>query len=216
MAEQGLGATLRRAAEQVSGLAKITGEVVKAQLAKDGTRLGVGLALIALAAVFLLGVVPLLVFALVWGLVQLGLQPWAAYLITAGLVLVLGAILALAGRSLLKRAAGAISETTETIKGSIAALGGTPAPASDQGDGPAGVATADPGHGGGPGGAAPPAAGHRGTPVPASDRGDGPGGPPTARAGHREGRGGAAPPGGWAGGEATASDNGPASRLGGA
>ncbi|MDR1117684.1 MAG: phage holin family protein [Bifidobacteriaceae bacterium] len=132
MAEQNLIDTLGHAMRQVGALFKTTADVVKARLGIDGTRLGLGVALFAAALVLVLGVIPLLVLALVWGLVQLGLWPWAAYLVTAGVAVLAAAGLALVGKRVLQRAAAGIGETAGLVKDSIAALGGAP-PAAEPG-----------------------------------------------------------------------------------
>ncbi|MDR1189330.1 MAG: phage holin family protein [Bifidobacteriaceae bacterium] len=124
MAKSTLGAAASEALTQVRALSRTTADLVKAQLSQDGTRLGAGVALLGGALVTALGVVPLLVLAIVWGLIALGVWPWAAYLITAGVVLVAAAGLAAAGRSLLKRAAASIGRTTAMVKDSLDALKG--------------------------------------------------------------------------------------------
>jgi hypothetical protein len=128
MADRSLSQTLARAAEQVGGLCATTVEVVKAQLAKDGSRLGAGLALFAVALVAALGSIPLLVLSLVWGLCELGLLPWAAHLVAAAASLLAAALLALAGKSVVKKAAASLGQSAQTVKDSLAALKGVPRP----------------------------------------------------------------------------------------
>jgi hypothetical protein len=136
MAEQNLIDTFAHALRQIGDLFRTTVSVVKAQLRQDGAKLGTGLALMACALVFLLGVIPLLVLALVQGLIELEIPPWAAYLIVAGAVVLIATGLAAAGRLLIKRAAASLGETAGLVKGSITSLGGTPPPAPDSGDQP--------------------------------------------------------------------------------
>jgi hypothetical protein len=143
-----LGETLIGAYRQVSDLFSTTFAVAKARLEGSGSRIGFGIALLAAALAFVLGVVPLVTLALVWGLVALGLPAWAAYLIVAALGLLIAVGLFFWGKALLKRAASLVGQTATLVKDSLAALGGTPDPQegsdSDQ-DAP-------------PGSAAPPAA----------------------------------------------------------
>ncbi|MDR1633979.1 MAG: phage holin family protein [Bifidobacteriaceae bacterium] len=127
MAKNKLGAAIAEALSQVGALYRATVELAKAQLSKEGSRLGLGLALIVAALVAVAGVTPLLVLAFVWGLIALGIWPWAAYLIAAGVALVAAAGLAVAGRALLKKASAAIGQTTDMIKASLDALKGEPA-----------------------------------------------------------------------------------------
>ncbi|MDR1442139.1 MAG: phage holin family protein [Bifidobacteriaceae bacterium] len=131
MAKNALGTAISEALSQISALYRTTAELAKAQFSKDGTRLGLGLALLGCALVGVLGVVPLLVLALVWGLIALGIWPWAAYLITAGAVLLAAAGLAVSGQAILKRTAASIGRTTQMIKDSLATLKGEPAPPTE-------------------------------------------------------------------------------------
>ncbi|MDR0365554.1 MAG: phage holin family protein [Bifidobacteriaceae bacterium] len=125
MAKNSLSAQLAETLKQVSALASATKAAVQAELSKDGRRLGIGSALIGCALVAALGLPPLLILAFVWGLVALGLPPWAAYLIAAGVILLLAAVFGLAGGRLLKLAARSIGKTAAMIKDSLAALQGT-------------------------------------------------------------------------------------------
>ncbi|MDR0594739.1 MAG: phage holin family protein [Bifidobacteriaceae bacterium] len=133
MATNTLGGAAAEALREVSALYRTTAELAKAELSRTGVNLGLGLALITGAVAAVAGIVPLLVLAFVWGLVALGIWPWAAYLIAAGVVLLAGAGLAVAGRSLLKRATAAVGRATALIKGSLDALKaeGDPADAGD-------------------------------------------------------------------------------------
>ncbi|MDR2565219.1 MAG: phage holin family protein [Bifidobacteriaceae bacterium] len=126
MAKNKLGVAIAEALSQIGALYRTTVELAKAQLSKDGTRLGMGLALLVAALVAIAALVPLLVLAFVWGLIALGIWPWAAYLITAGVALVVAAGLAVAGRALLKKAAASIGATTSMIKDSLGTLKGEP------------------------------------------------------------------------------------------
>jgi hypothetical protein len=126
MATNNLGATVAEAFKEIGALGRATVELIKARLSQDGTRLGLGLALLACALVAILGLPPLVVLAFVWGLIALGIWPWAAYLIAAGLSLILAAGLAVAGRSILKKAAASLGQTAHLVKGSLDALKGVP------------------------------------------------------------------------------------------
>jgi hypothetical protein len=84
------------------------------------------LALLACALIALLGLPPLLILAFVWGLIALGIWPWAAYLIAAALALVMAAGLAVAGRASLKKGAASFGRITAMIKESFSAIKGEP------------------------------------------------------------------------------------------
>ncbi|MDR2348661.1 MAG: phage holin family protein [Bifidobacteriaceae bacterium] len=141
MADQPLSETLRRACEQVATLSRTTVELVKGQLSRDRAKIGAGAGLFAVALVLALGVIPLLVLALVWGLVEAGLPAYVAYLITAAAALLLAALAALAGRAIIKQAAASVGETVAAVKESLAALRGTPEPPPEAAADPAGPAT---------------------------------------------------------------------------
>ncbi|MCL1897797.1 MAG: phage holin family protein [Micrococcales bacterium] len=102
-----------------------TSQLVKAQLRKDGGRIatGSGLIVAALAAVCI--VPPLLLVALVLGLVAMGIWSWAACLIVAGAALALAVGLALAAKSIFMRLGKSTHQTIEQVKGTMAAFRGS-------------------------------------------------------------------------------------------
>jgi hypothetical protein len=108
--------------------------LVKAQLHADGGKVAGGTAMFVAALACVAGVVPLLILALVWGIVALGLPAWAAYLIVAGVVILVAVGLALAGKALFKSAAKSSKQTIEQVKTSIAALKGQTEPAGPPGE----------------------------------------------------------------------------------
>ena len=77
-------------------------EVVKIELKYKSQRLGVGAALVAVAAVLGFFMLLVLVAAAVLGFAEV-LEPWAAALVVAGIILVLVLIFALIGMKLIKK-----------------------------------------------------------------------------------------------------------------
>jgi hypothetical protein len=151
MADNSLGSHLAQAVKDVRALAGATARAAKAELAKGGGRFAAGLAWFACALVAILGLPPLLILAFVWGLVALGIWPWAAYLIAAGVVMLAAVALILIGRRAFKRGAQAVSRATAVVGASFDALTGhTHAGATDTSPAaapvvpPAAAATTDP------------------------------------------------------------------------
>jgi len=90
--EQSLGDLVALAAKDVSQLIRYEIELAKTELKGDATRVGIAVAGFGLAAFIGCLVLVLLSIALAFGLVALGIYPWAALLIVAGLYIVLGGI----------------------------------------------------------------------------------------------------------------------------
>ncbi|MDR1237788.1 MAG: phage holin family protein [Propionibacteriaceae bacterium] len=109
-----------------SDVAAIVGDIsalAKSELARDGAKIGFGLAALtaALGAAALAGV--LLTVALAEALVALGLPSWAAFLIDAGIVLLLGAAFVVAGVRAFRRMEG-LKRTAKAVGGLLSAFGG--------------------------------------------------------------------------------------------
>jgi len=108
-----------------------TAALVKTQTKKHGAAVGAGTGLIVAALATIVVIPPLLLTALVLGLVAMGLWPWAACLIVAGAAILLCLGLALAGMVVFKRVGKATSATVEQVKGTINAFSGTGATDQD-------------------------------------------------------------------------------------
>lgn len=121
--ERTIGQLVADARTDLTDIARHEVALAKAELKDDVTKAGVGAGLLAGAA--FLGVVAfvLLCITAALGLEALGLPGWAAFLIVAGVLLLLAAILALVGK---KRLSGIKKpeRTISTAKGSLAALKG--------------------------------------------------------------------------------------------
>jgi uncharacterized membrane protein YqjE len=121
-----LGDLVRDATEQMSTLVRAEVELAKLELAATAKRAGMGGALFGAAAAVVLAALPFLFVSLAEGLVEIfnGWR-WAAYLIVFVLFLLVGGILALIGRSSLRkmtmpeRTITTVREIPQVIKRSV-------------------------------------------------------------------------------------------------
>jgi len=90
--DQSLGDLVALAAKDVSQLIRYEIDLAKTELKGDARRVGIAVAGFGLAAFVGCLVLVLLSIALAFGLVALGVYTWAAFLIVAGLYIVLGGI----------------------------------------------------------------------------------------------------------------------------
>jgi uncharacterized membrane protein YqjE len=90
--DQSLGDLVALAAKDVSQLIRYEIDLAKTELKGDAKRVGIAVAGFGLAAFVGCLVLVLLSIALAFGLVALGIWTWAAFLIVAGLYIVLGGI----------------------------------------------------------------------------------------------------------------------------
>ena len=112
--EQSLGDLVALAARDVSQLIRYEIDLAKTELKGDATRVGIAVAGFGLAAFIGCLVLVLLSIALAFGLVALGIYAWAAFLIVAGLYIVLGGIGVFIAIRKLKRLSG-LRETRKTV-----------------------------------------------------------------------------------------------------
>jgi uncharacterized membrane protein YqjE len=110
-----VGELVRQASEQVSTLVRGEIELAKAELSGSVKRAGIGGGMLAAAGVVLLLSVPFLFVVLAEVLVAIGLYRWLSYLIVWVLFLLIAGVLALIGRSQLKKVRKP-ERTMETVK----------------------------------------------------------------------------------------------------
>ena len=110
--EPSVGELARRASENVSTLVRAEIELAKAELSETVKRAGVGGGMLGAAGAILVFSVPFLFVVIAEGLVALGLPRWLSYLIVWVLFLLVAAVLALLGRSQLRK----IQKPERTIK----------------------------------------------------------------------------------------------------
>jgi uncharacterized membrane protein YqjE len=114
-----VGELVRQASEHVSTLVRGEIELAKTELTGSVKRAGIGGGMLAAAAAVLLFSVPFLFVMLAEVLVAIGLWRWLSYLIIWVLFLVIAGVLALIGRSQLRKVRKP-ERTLETVKDTAA------------------------------------------------------------------------------------------------
>ena len=117
--ERTLGQLVADATRDISSIVHSEVALAKAEIAADAKKAGAGAGMFVTAGVLAFLALILLLIAAAYGLVAAGLPPWAAFLIVAGVLLVIGAILVLAGKHNFDNLKGkperAIKSTQDTI-----------------------------------------------------------------------------------------------------
>jgi Putative Actinobacterial Holin-X, holin superfamily III len=113
-ADQSLGDLVALAAKDVSQLIRYEIDLAKNELKGDAQRVGIAAGGMGLAAFGGCLVLVMLCFALAYGLITLGIWPWAAFLIVAG-TLVLMAALAVGIAVLVLRHMSGLHRTRKTV-----------------------------------------------------------------------------------------------------
>jgi uncharacterized membrane protein YqjE len=134
--EASVGSLVSLAVKDVTQLVRYELDLAKLELKADVRRLGVGAALLGIAAFVGCLVLMLLCFALAYGLITLGIWSWAAFLLTAGACVLLAALAVLVGVLMMKKLGG-LSRTRRTVQEDLAILrhgdgAGTPPPATSR------------------------------------------------------------------------------------
>lgn len=114
-----VGELVRSASEHVSTLVRAEIELAKTEVSGSVKKAGIGGGLLAAAAVILLFSVPFLFVVIAEVLVAVGLWRWLAYLIVWVLFLLIAGVLALVGRSQLKKTKKP-ERTLKTVKDTAA------------------------------------------------------------------------------------------------
>jgi Putative Actinobacterial Holin-X, holin superfamily III len=116
-----VGSLVSLAMKDISQLLRYELDLAKLELKSDVRRLGIGAALVGVAAFVGCLVLMLLCFALAYGLMALGIWGWASFLITAGACVVLAAGAIGIGVLLFKRVRG-MPKTRRTVQDDMALL----------------------------------------------------------------------------------------------
>lgn len=130
--DQSLGHLVSLAVSDVSELVKSEIDLAKLELKKDATRVGVGGALLAIAGFVGCLILVLLCFAFAYGLMALGIWGWAAFLIVAGVCLLLAVAAVAIGIRRFRKLQG-LRRTRRTVQDDLTLLKrdeGTPEPGS--------------------------------------------------------------------------------------
>jgi Flp pilus assembly protein TadB len=127
LSDASLGELVAKATSDLQALVQSNIDLAKAEMRESAQRGAAGGALVAAAVGLLVLVGLLLTFAAVYGLVAAGLDVWAAFLIIAGIYLLIALILAAIAAAFFKRMKGPeqakaeAQETVDTLKGSLSA-----------------------------------------------------------------------------------------------
>ncbi len=119
--EQSIGSLVSLAVSDISQLIKCELDLAKLELKADVRRVAIAAALLVMAAFVGCLVLVLLCFAFAWGLVALGIWPWAAFLIVAGTCVLLAGLAVLIG-ALKFRALSGLSRTRQTVQQDLSLL----------------------------------------------------------------------------------------------
>jgi uncharacterized membrane protein YqjE len=118
---QSVGGLVSLAVKDISQLLRCEIDLAKMELKADLRRLGIAGALLGIAAFVGCLVLVLLCFALAYGLITLGIWPWAAFLIVAGGCVLLAGLAVLIG-FLKVRKLSALRRTRSTVQEDLALL----------------------------------------------------------------------------------------------
>lgn len=119
--EPTIGQLVANASKDLSGLVRGEIELAKTELKKTAVKAGTGAGMFAAAAFLVVLVIILLSIAAAFGLTAAGLDPAIAFLIVAGVYLLIAVVLVLIGRRTLRGAKGP-QRAIETSKESVEVL----------------------------------------------------------------------------------------------
>lgn len=121
--DQSLGELVAQAAKDVSQLIRGEMNLAKAELRVDVRRISVAVVLLGMAAFVGCLMLVLLCFAFAYGLMALGIWPWASFLIVAGVCLALIGLAALIALLRVRGVTG-LRTTRSTVQDTIKVLRG--------------------------------------------------------------------------------------------
>ena len=119
--EPSIGDLVSQAIRDVTQLVRCELALAKLELREDAKRLGLAAALLAIAAFAGCLILVMLCWAFAYGLVTLGIWPWAAFLIVAGVLLLLAA-LAILIVVIKVRGISGLGKTRQTVQQDLALL----------------------------------------------------------------------------------------------
>jgi len=120
--ERTLGQLVADATHDLSSIMRSEIALAKAEIGADAKRVGAGVGMFAGAGILAFLALILLLIAAAYGLVAAGLAPWLSFLIVAGVLLVIGAILALVGKSSMSKVKGKPERAIKNAQDTIAAI----------------------------------------------------------------------------------------------
>ncbi len=119
--DQSLGNLVSLAVKDVTQLLRYELDLAKLELKADVRRLGIGAALIGVAAFVGCLVLMLLSFAFAYGLITAGIWSWAAFLIVAGSYVLLSGLAVLVGFTKVRKLSG-LAKTRRTVHDDLALI----------------------------------------------------------------------------------------------
>ena len=123
MAHRPIGQRARVVIDDIAALASDIAALAKSEFSSDARRIGTGAAYVVIALFIVLLVPLLLIIALGYVFVALGLPAWAAFLIDAGVFLLIAATLVYLGYRKFRGVTGP-KKTMAAIRGTVNALTG--------------------------------------------------------------------------------------------
>lgn len=120
--ERSLGTIFKELAEELSTLVRSEVALAKLEIRQSVMAMGIAGAMFAAAAFVSIFAMAFIFTTIALVLIALGLMPWAATLIVAGLLLAVAAVLALIGKSKMKSFNPVPTTAVESIKTDIALL----------------------------------------------------------------------------------------------
>ena len=123
--ERTLGQLVADATHDISSIMRSEIALAKAEVGANAKMAGAGAAMFAVAGFFAFLALILLLIAAAYGLVAAGLAPWLAFLIVAGVLLVIGAILAFVAKGAVTKIKGKPERTIKNAQDTIAAIKGS-------------------------------------------------------------------------------------------
>ena len=120
--ERTLGQLVADATHDISSIMRSEIALAKAEIGADAKKAGAGAAMFAVAGVLAFLALILLLIAAAYGLVAAGLPPWLSFLIVAGVLLVVGTILAFVGKGAVAKINGKPERTVKNAQDTIAAI----------------------------------------------------------------------------------------------
>jgi hypothetical protein len=120
--ERTLGQLVADATQDISSIVRSEMALAKAEIGADAKKAGAGAGMFVVAAVFAFLALILLLIAAAYGLVAAGLAPWLAFLIVAGVLLLVGLIVALLGKVSVGKVKGKPERTIKNAQETVAAL----------------------------------------------------------------------------------------------
>jgi hypothetical protein len=121
-AERTLGQLVADATHDISSIMHSEIALAKAEIGADAKKAALGAGLFAAAGILVFLALVLLPIAAAFGLVAAGLTAWLAFLIVAGFLLVVAAVLALVGKSRIGKVNGKPERTIKSAQDTIAAI----------------------------------------------------------------------------------------------